>query len=129
MVTLSYTLFSCSLSSLYSFPSSDHPEHSLLSLLLSLAQQHPHSDLRCRILSLLSHLLELGGFPVRPSFHSAARLIYASLQQQCDAAMRGDFDEMELFEVVRLATTLGGFLSSLSPSARGTVAAGPRWLS
>ena len=129
MGTLSYTLFSFSLSSLYSFPSSDHPEHSLLSLLLSLAQQHPHSDLRCRILALLSHLLELGGFPVRPSFHSAARLIYASLQQQCDAAMRGDFDEMELFEVVRLATTLGGFLSSLSPSARGAVAAGPRWLS
>ena len=126
IVTLSYTLFSCTLPSLYSFPADSPPERSFLSLLLSLSLQHPHSSLRCRILSLLSHLLELGSFPVHPLFHAATHLVYVSLQQLCDAAMRGDFAEQELFEVVRAVTTLGSFSSPLSPSARGEVDHGPR---
>lgn len=125
ILSLSYTLFSCTLPSLYSFPDASDPERSFLSLLLQLSLHHPHTSLRCYILSLLSRLLELGSFPVHPLFHSAVRLVYASLLQLCDAAMRGDFAEQELFEVVRAVTTLGGVLFSFSSSARGEVGDGP----
>ena len=110
---LSYTLFTSSIPSLYSFPSHEKPDSSFLSLLLQLALQHPHTTLRNTILSLLTNLLELGSYPVHPLLTPAVKLMYPSLTSLMAEGMKNKMTKDELYETIRVTTTLSIISDSL----------------
>lgn len=103
---MSYTRFITNLILLYSYPSSDKPESSFLSLLLELSLHHPHTSLRNTILSILSTLIVLREYPTPSRFSHAIKHVYSSLTSLMAEAMKNEMDEDELYLTVQVVTTL-----------------------